>query len=72
MSVRSLKSGVVKRAVVLLLCSFVLQGCVVVAVADFVATTTVKAAGLVVDGVVGTAKAVGGVFVPSDKKDEKK
>jgi hypothetical protein len=72
MSVRSLKSGVVKRAVVLLLCGFVLQGCVVLAVADFVATTTVKAAGLVVDGVVGTAKVVGGVFVPSDKKDEKK
>jgi hypothetical protein len=65
-----MKQGVLKWLIATVL-SLVLQGCVVVAVADLVATTAVKTVGLAVDGVVGTAKVVGGVFVPSDNKKDK-
>ena len=50
----------------------ILQGCVVMAVADLAATAVVKTAGLAVDATVGAAKMVGSAVSGSDDKDKKK
>lgn len=58
-----------KRTVVVLIISLNLQGCVAIALVDLVAATAVKTVGLAVDGVVGTAKFVGGVLIPNSDSD---
>lgn len=58
-----------KRTVVVLIISLNLQGCVAIALVDLVAATAVKTVSLAVDGVVGTAKFVGGVLVPNSDSD---
>lgn len=49
-----------------------LQGCVVLAVADLAATTVVKTAGLVVDGTVGAVKMVGSAVTGGSSKETAK
>jgi hypothetical protein len=58
-----------KRTLCILMLSLYLQGCTAIALADLVASTAVKTVGLAVDGVVGTARLVGGVFVPDSSND---
>jgi hypothetical protein len=47
------------KVIFVLLMATLLNGCVVLSVADTVASTAVKAGGLVVDGAVGAAKITG-------------
>jgi hypothetical protein len=58
-----------KRTIIVLIISLNLQGCVAIALVDLAAATVVKTVGLAVDGVVGTAKLVGGVFVPDSDNE---